>query len=89
MQPPAKADGSAVDLRAGDRILICSDGLHGVVKEAAMAQILDENPDPGYACAALIKKARDGGGPDNITAVVINIFGHQGLPPTQPVKTVD
>lgn len=89
MQPPAKADGSVVDLRPGDRILICSDGLHGVVKEAGLAKILDLNPDPGYACRELISAARDGGGPDNITAVVINIFSQHGLPPTQPVKVTD
>ncbi|GAB2996492.1 PP2C family protein-serine/threonine phosphatase [Mycobacterium bourgelatii] len=73
MRPPAKADGSAVELQAGDRILLCSDGLHGVVNEASIAQILEDNPDPGYAAAALIGAARDAGGPDNITALVINV----------------
>lgn len=73
MKPPARADSSALELRVGDRILLCSDGLHGVVKEPELGQILDDNPAPGYACAALIAAARDGGGPDNITALVINI----------------
>lgn len=73
MKPPARADSSALELRVGDRILLCSDGLHGVVKEPELGRILDENPAPGYACAALIAAARDGGGPDNITALVINI----------------
>jgi protein phosphatase len=77
MKPPAKADASGVELSAGDRILLCSDGLHGVVTEPSLAQILDANPDPGYACAALIAAARDGGGPDNITALVINVSGSQ------------
>ena len=75
MRPPAHADSSAVELQAGDRILLCSDGLHGVVNETALAQILDANPAPGYACAALIKAAREAGGPDNITALVINVSG--------------
>ncbi|MFV0494555.1 PP2C family protein-serine/threonine phosphatase [Mycobacterium sp.] len=73
MQPPARADANAVDLHPGDRILLCSDGLHGVVKEPELGQILDANPAPGYACAALIAAAREGGGPDNITALVINV----------------
>lgn len=73
MKPPAKADSSALELQAGDRLLMCSDGLHGVVKEPELGQILDANPAPGYACAALIAAARDGGGPDNITALVINV----------------
>jgi PPM family protein phosphatase len=75
MQPPARADASAVALHAGDRILLCSDGLHGVVDQASLVQILESNPDPGYACAALIAAARDAGGPDNITALVINVLG--------------
>ena len=75
MRPPAQADASAVALNAGDRILLCSDGLHGVVDEPSLVQILEANRDPGYACAALIAAARDGGGPDNITALVINVSG--------------
>ncbi|QLL07927.1 PP2C family protein-serine/threonine phosphatase [Mycobacterium vicinigordonae] len=73
MKPPARADASAVELSAGDRILLCSDGLHGVVREPELSQILEDNPAPGYACAALIAAAREGGGPDNITALVINV----------------
>ncbi len=73
MKPPAKADASAVELAAGDRVLMCSDGLHGVVDQGTMARILDKHDDPGYACAALIAAAREGGGPDNITALVINV----------------
>ncbi|MDT5139162.1 MAG: family protein phosphatase, partial [Mycobacterium sp.] len=63
MPPPARPDASALELNPGDRILLCSDGLHGVVSEDAVGQILDANRDPGYACAALIAAARDGGGP--------------------------
>jgi protein phosphatase len=77
MKPPARADGNAADLSAGDRILLCSDGLHGVVDEGTLAQILDANREPGYACAALIAAARNAGGPDNITALVINVAGPQ------------
>lgn len=62
-------------LNAGDRILLCSDGLHGPVDQASLTRILESNPDPGYACAALVAAARDGGGPDNITALVINVSG--------------
>jgi PPM family protein phosphatase len=50
---------------------LCSDGLHGVVDEEALARILDANPGPGYACAALIAAARDAGGPDDITGPTI------------------
>ncbi len=75
MYPQALPDAAAVDLQAGDRILLCSDGLHGVVDEPSLAQILDSHHLPGDACAALIEAANRAGGPDNITAVVINISG--------------
>jgi PPM family protein phosphatase len=75
MPPPARPDASALELNAGDRILLCSDGLHGVVSEEAVSQIIDANRDPGYACAALIAAARDAGGPDNITALLIDVSG--------------
>jgi PPM family protein phosphatase len=73
MNPPALPDVTTVDLHDGDRILICSDGLHGVVAGPNLAQILGAHGDPAEACDALIKAANDAGGPDNITAVVIDI----------------
>jgi PPM family protein phosphatase len=75
MAPPAHPDVSPVDLAPSDRMLLCSDGLHGVLDDAAVAQILGSAPDPGAACAALIAAANDGGGPDNITAIVIDVAG--------------
>ncbi|MHA7651220.1 PP2C family protein-serine/threonine phosphatase [Mycobacterium sp. ML4] len=75
MKPPAKADSGAQDLAAGDRILLCTDGLHGVVKEATMTGILGKHDDPGQVCAALIAAARGAGAPDNVTALVVDISG--------------
>ncbi len=72
MTPPANPDVRALDLRPGDRILLCSDGLHGLVDDATLAAILADYPDPAAACQALIDAANHAGGPDNITAVVIN-----------------
>ena len=73
MYPHALPDTATVALLPGDRILLSSDGLHGVVEDAALAQILDSHPDPDDACAAMIEAALEAGGPDNITAIVINI----------------
>ncbi len=74
MPPPALPDAVEVELQDGDRILLCSDGLYGVVDDAALAGILDaESEEPEDACAALIAAARQAGGPDNITAVVVHI----------------
>jgi serine/threonine protein phosphatase PrpC len=61
---------SDVELREGDRVLLCSDGLHGVVPEKAIAQILTGVPDVAETSQALIAAALQAGGPDNITVVV-------------------
>jgi PPM family protein phosphatase len=64
---PATTD---VELREGDRVLLCSDGLHGVVSEQAIAAILGDVSDPADASQALIAAALKAGGPDNVTVVV-------------------
>ncbi|MCX6372700.1 MAG: protein phosphatase 2C domain-containing protein, partial [Actinobacteria bacterium] len=68
----ARIDEFAVDLRAADVLLLCSDGLSGVVSAAAIGQALGR-ADPGEAAAELIALARERGGPDNITAVVLRL----------------
>jgi PPM family protein phosphatase len=75
MAPPAHPTVSAVDLQPGDRVMLCSDGLHGVVDDESLAQILGSQPSPHDACAALIQAANNGGGPDNITTIVIDVVG--------------
>lgn len=75
MKPPAKADSSALDLCPGDRLLLCSDGLHGVVDQGTLTRIVGKYDDPGEACASLIAAAKGNGAPDNVTALVINMSG--------------
>ena len=77
MYPRPLPDTAAVDLLPGDRILLSSDGLHGVIDDETLAQILDKHPEPADACAAMIAAANDAGGPDNITAVVVDIPADQ------------
>lgn len=74
MKPPARADSGARDLSDGDRILLCSDGLHGVVDQGTVTRILGKHDDPGEVCAALIAAARGAGAPDNVTALVVDVF---------------
>lgn len=73
MLPGPLPDATEVNLRPGDRILLSSDGLHGVLDDATLGQILDSHPEPADACAAMIDAANQAGGPDNITAVVVDI----------------
>jgi len=63
-------DLSVRELRVGDRLLLCSDGLSGVVTQDTMADLLRESPDPQEAAQALVALALRAGGPDNITCVV-------------------
>jgi serine/threonine protein phosphatase PrpC len=57
-------------LKERDRVLLCSDGLHGPVSDEAIAAILKVAGDVGHAARALIAAALAAGGPDNVTVVV-------------------
>jgi PPM family protein phosphatase len=59
-----------VRLADGDRVLLCTDGLHGPVDDAHITAILAAHPDPDAACRALIDAALAAGGPDNVTVIV-------------------
>jgi len=54
----------------GDVVLLCSDGLTGVVDDGSIEDILRENA-PDVACSKLIDLANENGGPDNVTCVVM------------------
>src|SRR5262245_17479924 len=71
---------SQVQLRRGDVTLLCSDGLHGPVADEEILAILIAEPNLQKAGEALIQKALDRDGPDNIT-VVLGRFDGEGLPP--------
>ena len=62
----------SIDPRAGDRFLLCSDGLSGVVPAAEIASLLGTG-DPTYAAGALVEKALENGAPDNVTVVVAEV----------------
>lgn len=59
-----------IEIRDGDALLLCSDGLTEPVDDAQIAQVLATHADPEYACRRLIELALQNGAPDNVTAVV-------------------
>jgi protein phosphatase len=61
----------ALDVHAGDRLLLCSDGLTEMVTNEAIAAVLRAEPDPEAACKTLVAQANDAGGRDNITALIV------------------
>jgi len=54
-------------VRPGDQFLLCSDGLHDMVEDAEIREIVAASADPHDACDRLVAKARERGGHDNIT----------------------
>ncbi|MGY0485547.1 Stp1/IreP family PP2C-type Ser/Thr phosphatase [Streptomyces sp. WG-D5] len=67
-------DLSIREVRAGDRYLICSDGLSGVVSHQTMEETLASYQGPQETVQDLIQLALRGGGPDNITVIVADVL---------------
>jgi PPM family protein phosphatase len=69
-------DLAEVTVAGGDRLLLCTDGLTRTVSDAQLAAALDRyRGDPQRACDHLIDAANTGGGPDNITVVIVEFVG--------------
>jgi PPM family protein phosphatase len=66
-----KVQARAFEMQAGDRLLLCSDGLTEIVNDAAIAAVFSAEPDPEAAAKTLLKQALDGGGRDNITVLIV------------------
>ncbi|TDC44952.1 Stp1/IreP family PP2C-type Ser/Thr phosphatase [Actinomadura sp. KC345] len=75
-------DLSLREAQVGDRYLLCSDGLSGVVTAETIFQVLTDVDDPDQAVRQLIDLANRGGGPDNITCVVADVVDLERQPPT-------
>lgn len=71
------------EARAGDRYLLCSDGLSDPVSQDTILEAL-KLPDPGDAADRLIELALRGGGPDNVTVVVADVVDYE-YGQTQPI----
>ena len=67
------ADIQEAQLTAGDRILICSDGLSSVVPNEQIQKLLTAETPAEATAAALVEAANEAGGPDNITVVIIDV----------------
>lgn len=61
------------EARAGDRFLLCSDGLSGVVSDETLRETLQAYRDPRECADRMIELALRGGGPDNITCIVADV----------------
>ena len=84
-EPDVEVDATTADLRSGDVLLLCSDGLYTEVDDAGIADVLRAVPALDDAAHALIDRANAAGGADNVTVVLARIgFGapqHRALRP--------
>jgi protein phosphatase len=71
MRDNVLVDISKIELRDGDRYLLCSDGLSGMLEDDAMHTIVQDSKDLEDAVSRLIDGANENGGTDNITAMVV------------------
>ena len=62
-------------VRRGDVLVLCSDGLSGQVRIDEIAQVATEEPDLMAVCKTLIDRANENGGPDNITVIAVRFDG--------------
>ena len=77
-------DLGAREARAGDRYLLCSDGLSGFVAIDTIEEILTAGTPPGRAADDLVSLALRAGAPDNVTVVVADVVDAGTSPSTQP-----
>ncbi|MFT3696956.1 MAG: Stp1/IreP family PP2C-type Ser/Thr phosphatase [Kofleriaceae bacterium] len=70
-KPDAKVDLLDVELKPGDRLMLCSDGLYGYASGEAIQYLLGSGDAPEHVARDLIELALRGGGGDNVTTIVI------------------
>ncbi|RYE89350.1 MAG: Stp1/IreP family PP2C-type Ser/Thr phosphatase [Myxococcales bacterium] len=80
-----QVDLTFVDLRRGDVLMLCSDGLSGMVRADEIREILSTTPEPLEACKLLTEKANQAGGHDNITCIVARFDG-PAIKPLDPAE---
>jgi serine/threonine protein phosphatase PrpC len=76
--PASVPDVRLHDARAGDRYLLCSDGLSAVVSEDTLKETLTTTPEPADAVHTLVAEANASGGPDNVSCVVADVVSTAG-----------
>jgi protein phosphatase len=66
-----------INVAEGDRLLLCSDGLTTMLRDAEIARIMNANPAAQAAADTLVEAALDAGGFDNVTVCVVNLEGQR------------
>lgn len=75
IEPDVEIDVQLLDIQPGDRLLLCSDGLFGMIDDDVISSILGTERQPQKAAQRLCQEAVGAGGRDNVTAIVIDYPG--------------
>lgn len=70
----ARATIHHLELRSGDQLLLCTDGLTDMASDEEIVSELRQHATPQAACDALVKRALENGGKDNVTVVLANVI---------------
>jgi serine/threonine protein phosphatase PrpC len=84
IDPQVEVDVYPLELRAGDRVLLCSDGLTTMLRADEIAEILGGEHDAERAAQRLVDAANAAGGEDNVTALVVDVVEDDGAPVVAP-----
>lgn len=76
LDPYMQADLYEINVAAGDRLMLCSDGLYSMVSDEGISEILQTVANPQEAADVLVDEALAGGGNDNITVIVVDVTGY-------------
>ncbi|MFN2488944.1 MAG: Stp1/IreP family PP2C-type Ser/Thr phosphatase [Actinomycetota bacterium] len=94
-----RVDLTSVELRDGDRLLLCSDGLTSMIDEDSIAEALEREQEPQAAANLLVDLANEAGGEDNVTVLIVDLSSGSAAggsasseaasppPPPEPVGT--
>jgi protein phosphatase len=74
-QPEVVVEMLSIDLSAGDRLVLASDGLTDQLRPEQVCEILQANEEAEVACRVLAERAKQAGGTDNITVVLVDVTG--------------
>ena len=80
VDPEVEVDVHVLDMQPGDRVLLCSDGLFGMIDDDLIQTILEDERSPQRAAERLCEEAVHAGGNDNVTAVVVDFPAARSAP---------
>lgn len=70
---PFEPDITTFQIQQGNQLLLCTDGLWGVISDNEIEDIIRSSPEPQQACQSLINLANSAGGPDNISVIIVQL----------------